>query len=346
MTDRVAAEPLLDVLDLRACFWAEHGLVRAVDGVSFSVGEGQRVGIVGESGSGKSAMAAAILGLIEPPAGEILCGEVRLHGRDLLTLSEPDMNEVRGGEIALIFQDPLTALDPVFTIGDQLIETIRLHRRVDRRAARDLALQALADVQISNPVRRLDSYPHQLSGGMRQRVVVAIALSCEPALLIADEPTTALDVTTQAQILELLGRLADERGMAVVLITHDLGVVAGFCDVVHVMYAGRIVESGPATAIYAETQHPYTAGLLGSVTRLDAAREDRLLPVRGTTPSLIDMPAGCAFHPRCDHVAARCRVEAPELVRRGGAQLAACHFGGELDLRNRRATVPSPEETA
>ena len=333
------AAPLLDVLDLRACFWTEDGLVRAVDGVSFTVGEGQRVGIVGESGSGKSAMAAAILGLIQAPAGEILCGEVRLHGRELLRLSEVEMREVRGGEIAMVFQDPITALDPVFTIGDQLMETIQLHRRVGRRAAREIALQALADVQIPNPRRRMEAYPHQLSGGMRQRVVIAIALACEPVLLIADEPTTALDVTTQAQILDLLGRLADERGTAIILITHDLGVVAGFCDTVHVMYAGRIVESGPAGSIFLETQHPYTAGLLGSLARLDGTREDRLRPIGGMPPSLIDRPSGCAFHPRCEYAARRCAVASPELERHGGVQQVACHFAGELILPDRRSTM-------
>lgn len=336
MIDRSGPRPLLDVIDLRACFWTEEGLVRAVDGVSFSVAEGERVGFVGESGSGKSAMASAILGLLEPPAAEILCGEVRLHGRDLLTLSEPEMREVRGGEIAMIFQDPITALDPVFTIGDQLVETIRLHRRVGRREAHDLAVEALERVQIPDAVRRLDAYPHQLSGGMRQRVVIAIALSCEPSLLIADEPTTALDVTTQAQTLDLMGRLADERGMAVILITHDLGVVAGFTDTVHVMYAGQIIERGTVDDIFRRTQHPYTAGMLGSVTRLDAVREDRLVPVRGTPPSLIQRPTGCAFHPRCDHAAARCGTDVPELVEARGDHLVACHLASQLDLSGRR----------
>jgi len=306
-----------------------------VDGVSFAVGEGERLGIVGESGSGKSAMAASILRLIEPPGGEVLCGEILYRGRDLLGLSEDEMRHVRGSEIAMIFQDPMTALNPVFTIGDQLIETIRLHRRVSRREARELAIQALADVQIPNPARRLDAYPHQFSGGMRQRVVIAIALSCEPSLLIADEPTTALDVTTQAQIIDLIGRLADDRGTAVILITHDLGVVAGFCNTVHVMYAGRIIESGPAQAIFHGTQHPYTAGLLGSLARLDAAHQERLRPVRGMPPSLIDLPSGCAFHPRCDQAAERCRVESPGLVPLGNGHFSACHFAGQLDLSGR-----------
>ncbi|MES2210605.1 MAG: ABC transporter ATP-binding protein [Chloroflexota bacterium] len=332
MTDRRAAEPLLEIKDLRTGFWTEAGLVRAVDGVSMTIANGERLGIVGESGSGKSALAASLLRLIGPTSGEILCGEILYRGRDLLALSEDQMRSVRGGEIGMIFQDPITALDPVFTIGDQLTETIRLHRRVGRREARDLAIQALTDVQIQNPAQRLDAYPHQLSGGMRQRIVIAIALSCQPSLLIADEPTTALDVTTQAQILDLIGRLADDRGMAVILITHDLGVVAGFCETVHVMYAGRIIESGPAAAIYHRTQHPYSAGLLGSLARLDAARQERLSPVRGMPPSLIDRPSGCAFHPRCDHAAARCRVESPELISHGGDQLAACHLAGQLDL--------------
>jgi len=332
VTDGRAAEPLLEITDLRTGFWTEEGLVRAVDGVTLTISDGERLGIVGESGSGKSALASSILRLIGPPGGEILCGEIQYRGRDLLGLSEDEMRSIRGSEIAMVFQDPITALDPVFTIGDQLTETIRLHRRVGRREARDVAIQALADVQIQNPERRLEAYPHQLSGGMRQRVVIAIALSCQPSLLIADEPTTALYVTTQAQIIDLIGRLADDRGMAVILITHDLGVVAGFCETVHVMYAGRIIESGPAGAIYHRTQHPYSAGLLGSLARLDAARQARLSPVRGVPPSLIDRPTGCAFHPRCSYAVARCHDESPELVAHGGDQLVACHLAGQLDL--------------
>ena len=339
MTDGRAAEPLLEITDLRTGFWTEEGLVRAVDGVSLTISDGERLGVVGESGSGKSALAASILRLIGPPGGEILCGEILYRGRDLLGLSEDEMRSIRGSEIAMIFQDPITALDPVFTIGDQLTETIRLHRRVGRREAREVAIQALADVQIQNPARRLEAYPHQLSGGMRQRVVIAIALSCQPSLLIADEPTTALDVTTQAQIIDLVGRLADDRGMAVILITHDLGVVAGFCETVHVMYAGRIIESGPAGAIFHRTQHPYSAGLLGSIARLDAARQERLSPVRGLPPSLIDRPRGCAFHPRCSHAVARCHDESPELVAHGGDQLVACHLAGQLDLAGRAVGV-------
>ena len=332
MTEAPAAEPLLDVIDLRTCFWTEEGLVRAVDGVSFTVGEGERLGIVGESGSGKSAMAASILRLVEPPGGEILCGQILYRGRDLIGRSENEMRQVRGGEIAMIFQDPMTALNPVFTIGDQLIETIRLHRKVTTREARELAIGALADVQIPNPARRLDAYPHQFSGGMRQRVVIALALSCRPSLLIADEPTTALDVTTQAQILDLIGRLAEEQGTAVILITHDLGVVAGFCETVNVMYAGRIIERGPAQAIFDDTQHPYTAGLLGSVTRLDAVRQERLRPIRGMPPSLIAPPPGCSFQPRCDHATERCRAESPELLAVGDGHLAACHLASQLNL--------------
>ena len=345
MADERANEPLLDVVDLRTCFWTEEGPVRAVDGVSFSVGEGQRIGIVGESGSGKSAMAASILRLIDPPGGEILCGQILYRGRDLVALTENQMRHLRGGEIAMIFQDPMTALNPVFTVGQQLTETIRLHRRVSPREARELAIAALADVQIPRPASRLDAYPHHFSGGMRQRVVIALALSCQPSLLIADEPTTALDVTTQAQILDLIGRLAEEMGTAVILITHDLGVVARFCESVNVMYAGRIIEQGPASAIFETTLHPYTAGLLGSVARLDAPRLERLRPIRGTPPSLITLPPGCPFQPRCEYAVERCRAETPELLWVGSRHAAACHFAGQLDLDRGRAAGADGRET-
>ena len=237
-------EPLLSVHDLRTYFSTEEGVVRAVDGISFDVYPGERRGVVGESGSGKSVTAMSIMRLIEPPAGEIVTGTISFKGESLLDLGEDEMQSIRGGQIAMIFQDPMTALNPVYTVGDQLVETIRLHQDVSRKEAHDIATQALADVQIPNAKARLDDYPHQFSGGMRQRVMIAMGLSCAPDLLIADEPTTALDVTTQAQIMDLMLTLADERNTAVLLITHDLGVVAGFCDEVQVMYAGGIVESG------------------------------------------------------------------------------------------------------
>jgi oligopeptide transport system ATP-binding protein len=329
------AEPLLEVRDLRTCFWTEEGVVRAVDGVSFSIAEGDRFGIVGESGSGKSVTAASILRLIDPPAGEILSGEIVYRGRDLLRLSEDEMRHVRGGEIAMIFQDPLTALDPVFTIGEQLVETIRLHRRVSRREARDLALAALADVQIPLPARRFDDHPHRFSGGMRQRVVIAMALACQPRVLIADEPTTALDVTTQAQILDLIRRLAEDRGMALVLISHDLGIVASLCQRMVVMYAGRIVEEATVGSVFRRTLHPYTAGLLGSVARLDRPRTARLTQIPGSPPSMLSAHAGCSFRPRCGYAADICRTEVPSLREATPGHAAACHFAGAIDLSER-----------
>lgn len=325
-------EPLLEVRDLRTCFWTEDGVLRAVNGVSFSIAVGERFGIVGESGSGKSVTAAAILRLIEPPVGEILAGEVVYRGRDLLQLGEDELERIRGGEIAMVFQDPLTALDPVFTIGEQLIETIRLHRRVGTREAREIAIGALADVQIPLAARRLGDYPHHFSGGMRQRVVIAMALACQPRLLIADEPTTALDVTTQAQILDLVRRLTEDRGMALLLISHDLGVVSGLCERVAVMYAGRIVEQGSVRELFASPKHPYTAGLLGSIPRLDRPRQSGLRQIPGTPPSLLALPGGCSFRPRCSYAIDLCRSMAPELAETAPAHLAACHRARELDL--------------
>lgn len=327
-----AGRPLLDVRGLCSVFVSGEGVVRAVSDVSFVLQAGERMGLVGESGSGKSVTALSIMRLIDPPAGRIVGGEVIYAGRDLMTLSEREMERVRGGEIAMIFQDPMTSLNPVFTVGDQLVETIRLHRRLSTRDAREVALQALRDVQIAVPDRRMDDYPHQLSGGMRQRVVIAMAIACQPRILIADEPTTALDVTTQAQILDLMFGLSDERGVAVILITHDLGVVAGFCDTVLEMYAGRVVERGTAREIFHGPLHPYTAGLLASICRLDRPRGARLASISGAPPSLVSLPPGCAFHPRCGFANERCRVETPALRRIEGAQAAACHYAGELPL--------------
>ena len=329
------ATPLLDVRGLHTYFLTDGGVARAVNGVDFAVSAGERVGLVGESGSGKSVTALSIMRLIDPPAGRIVSGEIRFRGRDLLRLTEPELRRLRGSEIAMVFQDPMTSLDPVFTIGDQLVETIVLHRGLGRRAARKVALESLKAVRIPQATKRLDDYPHQLSGGMRQRVVIAIALSCDPSLLIADEPTTALDVTTQAQILELLRSVASERGTAVVLITHDLGIVAGFCDRVDVMYAGRIVEGGLAEEIYDRPLHPYTWGLLGSVARLDRPRTGRLRAIRGAPPSPLTVHAGCPFHPRCDFATERSLCEVPALRRVGDDHLAACHRAGELELAGR-----------
>ncbi|MCP3976592.1 MAG: ABC transporter ATP-binding protein [bacterium] len=328
------AEPLLSVHDLRTYFTTEEGVVRAVDGVSFDIAAGERRGVVGESGSGKSVTAMSIMRLIEPPAGEIVTGTIDFQGTNLLAMPEDDMQDVRGGKIAMIFQDPMTSLNPVYTIGDQLMETIMLHQHVNKHDARDIAAQALDDVHIPGPQTVLDDYPHQFSGGMRQRVMIAMGLSCNPDLLIADEPTTALDVTTQAQIMDLMLQLAADRGTAVMLITHDLGVVAGFCDTIQVMYAGGIVESGTAQEIFGDPQHPYTWGLLGSMTRLDESHAERLHSVRGAPPSLINPPRGCRFNPRCDFVQDICRASYPALRTSGGDdQLAACHFAVDLDLK-------------
>ena len=335
------AEQLLDVENLRTYFSTEEGVVKAVDGVSFSVKAGERRGVVGESGCGKSVTAMSIMRLIEPPAGEIVTGTIEFDGRDLLKLSEAEMQEVRGGEIAMIFQDPMTALNPVYTIGDQLIETVLLHQNVSKSEARDIAISALNDVQIPYAKNRMDDYPHQFSGGMRQRVMIAMGLSCEPKLLIADEPTTALDVTTQAQIMSLMLDLADERNTAVLLITHDLGVVAGFCDTIQVMYAGTIVERGTADEIFNNPQHPYTWGLLGSMTRLDETQQDRLNSVRGAPPSLINPPRGCRFGPRCDFATDICREALPILLQSQEGQKVACHRASELDLKSLTVGVSS-----
>ncbi len=326
------AEPLLRVRDLRTYFNTEEGIVRAVDGLSFDLAPGERLGVVGESGSGKSVTAMSIMRLIEPPAGEIVTGHIEFKGRNLLALPEDEMQEVRGGEISMIFQDPMTALNPVFTIADQLVETITLHQKVGRREARELAIEALRDVHIPKAELRVDDYPHQFSGGMRQRVMIAMGLSSNPDLLIADEPTTALDVTTQAQIMDLMFNLAEERGTAVLLITHDLGVVAGFCDNVQVMYGGSIIEKGSGDEVFYRPKHPYTWGLLGSMTRLDGVKQERLNSIRGTPPSLIQLPEGCRFRPRCDFAIDLCRQALPVLREIEEGHLAACHRAHQIHL--------------
>jgi oligopeptide/dipeptide ABC transporter ATP-binding protein len=330
------AESLLDVKNLRTYFTTEEGVVRAVDGVSFSIAKGEKFGIVGESGCGKSVSALSVMRLIERPAGEIVTGQILFKGIDLLELGENEMRSVRGGQIAMIFQDPMTALNPVFTIGNQLLETIMLHQQVGKSEAFDIGVQSLDDVHIPNPKQRMDDYPHQLSGGMRQRVMIAMALSCDPDLLIADEPTTALDVTTQAQIMDLMDELTEDRETAVMLITHDLGVVAGFCDRIQVMYAGRLVEEGTSDEIFSKTLHPYTAGLLGSMTRMDNVRLKRLFSIRGAPPSLIAPPAGCRFHPRCDFAKDACR-QTPLLREITPRHTVACHFAPGLDFTKVKA---------
>jgi oligopeptide/dipeptide ABC transporter ATP-binding protein len=306
--------PLLEVRDLKVSFRTENGLVRAVDGVSFTLEAGHVLGIVGESGSGKSVAVMSIMQLIRDP-NAIFEGEVLYKGRDLMGLSQRQMRSVRGAEIAMIFQDPMTSLNPVYKVGWQIEEQLHAHEKLARRAARARAVELLAAVGIPGASRRVDDYPHQFSGGMRQRVMIAIALACNPDLLIADEPTTALDVTIQAQILSLIQRLKVEFGSAVIVITHDMGVVAQIAETVAVMYAGQIIEQGAVDAAFARPQHPYAWGLLGSIPRLDRPKPRRLPTIRGLPPSLIDLPEGCSFAPRCDHAHAACLVR-PELLPR------------------------------
>jgi len=314
--------PLLELRGLRTYFAGEAGELRAVDGVSFALRAGRTLGVVGESGSGKTVTALSIIGLL-PKQGHIAGGEIRFDGVDLLTLGESAMRERRGNALAMIFQEPMTSLNPAFTIGDQIAETIRRHRGGGRRRARAQALEMLRRVRIPAPERRIDDYPHQLSGGMRQRAMIAMALACGPQLLIADEPTTALDVTIQAQILDLMRTLRDETGTAILLITHDLGVIAELAHEVIVMYAGKVVERAPVAPLFETPQHPYTIGLLGAIPRLENTAK-RLASIEGAVPDLSALPSGCRFHPRCPFVIARCRSEEPPLAEIMAGQFAAC----------------------
>jgi oligopeptide/dipeptide ABC transporter ATP-binding protein len=294
---------LLEVTDLRTQFATRAGLVRSVDGISFKIREGELLGLVGESGCGKSITALSVMGLISPP-GKIAGGSIKFKGEELTTASPERLREIRGNDIAMIFQDPMTSLNPVFTVGEQIAEALRLHRRFDKKEAWEAAIAAMREVAIPSPERRVSDYPHQLSGGMRQRVMIAMALACDPELLIADEPTTALDVTIQAQILELLDELRQTRELAVLLITHDLGVVAEVADRVCVMYTGKIVEESGVNDLFADPKHPYTQGLLRSVPKISEAGVDRvtrLQTIAGTVPNPTDLPVGCHFAPRCPH---------------------------------------------
>ncbi len=313
-------EPLLAVRDLGVAFRSERGRLRAVDGVSFEIGRQEIVSIVGELGSGKTLTALAVMGLIIDPNAEIT-GSIRYKGRELMGLSRSALRQVRGEEIAMIFQDPMTALTPVYTIGWQIEEQIRAHLKLGRRAARARAIELLGAMGIPNPHRQVSRYPHQLSGGMRQRVMIAMALSCNPSLLLADEPTTALDVTVQAQILRLIEQLRQDFKSSVVLITHDMGVVADVADRVLVMYAGRIVEGGPKRDIFARPGHPYTVGLLNSIPPMLGPKPARLRAIPGNPPALASMPSGCPFRPRCPHAHDRCRTR-PPLYRRGAQDIA------------------------
>ncbi|RKQ92837.1 peptide/nickel transport system ATP-binding protein [Solirubrobacter pauli] len=324
-------DPVLSVDGLETVFHTHAGTVRAVRGISFDLARGERMGIVGESGSGKSAMVLSILGLIEPP-GEVLGGSVKVNGRELVGRPERELQRVRGKEISLIYQDPMSALDPVKTIGRQLVETIRQHdRSISRGAARKAAAELLRDVEVPQPERRLDDYPHQYSGGMRQRVMIASALANRPDVVIADEPTTALDVTTQAQVLELLNRLVSERGAAVLLITHNLGIVAEFCDTVRVMYAGRLVEGADTRSLFRAPAHPYSDALLRAVPRADRLQRGPLPAIEGAPPNLAELPPGCAFEPRCPLGSGRpeCRGEAPANRPVADGRVAECHHAEE-----------------
>ena len=323
--------PLLEVRDLHTEFRTGAGVVPAVDGISYTVERGETVAIVGESGSGKTAGALSILRLIPDPPGRITCGQILFANRDLLRLSDEEIRQVRGGDIGMIFQEPMTSLNPVLTIGRQITESLEQHRGADRATAQKRAVELLGLVGIADPARRLRQYPHQLSGGMRQRVMIAIALACEPKLIIADEPTTALDVTIQAQILELMKQLTHRLDVALIIITHNLGVVARYANRVNVMYAGRIVESGPAAQIYHDPRHPYTMALLRSVPRLDRPRQARLDPVEGQPPDLTRLDDGCSFRPRCRFAVEACAGSRPPLHQVGkGPHFAACFRSGEI----------------
>lgn len=315
---------VLEVKDLRTRFHTADGIVRAVNGVSFSIREGETLGIVGESGCGKTVTALSIVGLIPAPPGEIVSGQVLFQGRDLLSIGAQEMCEIRGAKVGVIFQDPMTSLNPVLTIGEQISESLELHMGLGPKEVVARTIELLRVVGIPEAEQRVDDYPHQFSGGMRQRAMIAMALSCDPYLLIADEPTTALDVTIQAQILDLVRGLKQERGLSILWITHDLGIVAGLADRVLVMYAGYIVESAEVKDLYRDPRHPYTLGLLSSVPRLDDDARKPLTPIVGTPPDQVNLPQGCPFHPRCSYVMHRCSQTMPEARKVGSDHVVAC----------------------
>jgi peptide/nickel transport system ATP-binding protein len=318
-------EPLLEVKNLKVHFPTEDGLVKAVDGVSFAVAPGETLGVVGESGSGKSVSFLTVMGLVTRREARI-SGEVLFRGQDLLKIPEEEMREIRGAKVSMIFQDPLTALNPVHRVGSQIAEVFQVHRKTSRKEAFEESVNLLQLVGIPQPRDRARQYPHEFSGGMRQRAMIAMALALNPDLLIADEPTTALDVTVQAQILDLIDRLKEEFDAAVVMVTHDLGVVAEHCDEIIVMYAGKIAEYGDRRDIYYGAHHPYTWGLMQSISRIDQDRNERLRPIKGQPPSLIRVPAGCPFNPRCPYVMEICRTEVPPLLPSNGHHASACHL--------------------
>ena len=340
------AERLLEVKDLGVDFTTEDGVVHAVDGVSFELERGKVLGIVGESGSGKSVTAMTIMGLTRDINASFR-GEVNYQGRNLLEISDTEMQNFRGNEIGMIFQDPMTSLNPVYRIGEQIVEGIRAHDSVDKRTAQKRAVELLRQVGIPNPESRVDDFPHQFSGGMRQRAMIAMALSCNPAILIADEPTTALDVTIQAQIVELISQLKDDFNSAVIMITHDLGVVADIADEIVVMYAGRVVERAPTRELFYDPQMPYTWGLLGSIPRLDRPKPERLHSIEGAPPSLIQLPQGCKFRPRCPHAFEKC-MEEPGLENRveTPGHLDRCWLDVEKKRSLREATIRGDQPEA
>ena len=320
------ASPLLDIRGLKTHFVTDDGVVQAVDGVDLSIGRGETVGVVGESGCGKTVTAMSVLKLIAIPPGKIVAGEILYQGRDLVPLNADEMDRIRAKDIAMVFQEPMTSLNPVYTVGEQIAEVVRRHEGLSRRAAQEKAVQMLRLVQIPNPEQRLHDYPHQFSGGMRQRVMIAMAISCSPKLLIADEPTTALDVTIQAQILELLADMKSRFGMAIMLITHAMGVVAETAQRVVVMYAGRVIEEAPVEQLFANPRHPYTQGLIRSIPRIDTAAtgKARLEAIPGVVPSLINPPPGCRFAPRCRFAMPACREAIPPLREVGAGHKVAC----------------------
>jgi len=330
-------EPLLEVKNLKTQFFTQDGVVKAVDDVSFHVLPGETLGIVGESGCGKSITAMSIMRLIPSPPGRIVNGSINFEGEDILGMSDEEMRNVRGNKIAMIFQDPMTSLNPVLSINRQISETLELHRGMSKSQSRQRSIELLKMVGIPNAEQRVDQYPHQFSGGMRQRVMIAMALSCNPKLLIADEPTTALDVTIQAQILDLMRNLQAEHNTALIMITHDLGVVAGMTDRVNVMYAGHVVETASTGELFANPKHPYTVGLLNSIPRLDASRKEKLDPIRGLPPDLIDLPDMCPFLPRCDYAREKCEQQNPPLLEVNADHRSACWFWEEVSKEGPRS---------
>jgi oligopeptide transport system ATP-binding protein len=322
-------DTILQVKDLRTYFNTDEGIVKAVDGVSFDLHKGETLGIVGESGSGKSVTNLSVINMIPSPPGRIAGGEILYHGKDMLKMSKHEIRQIRGNKIAMIFQDPMTSLNPFLRVSTQMVETIVLHQKLDKKAAKEKAIEMLKLAGIPAPEKRIDQYPHQFSGGMRQRVMIAMGLSCNPEILIADEPTSALDVTIQAQILDLMKDLTERLGTAVILITHSLGVVAGTCDTLCVMYAGRFVERGPTDLIFDSPMHPYTQGLIRSVPRLDREDGERLSSIRGQPPNVIDLPDCCPFYPRCDQAMDICKRKYPKWKNLDNGRTVGCWLYSE-----------------